>query len=381
MIQAQIQSNVFRARGLAGGGGGTIYPTPTGFQVSSNIKGTLLSAGWFLPAPAHVTGAEVWTSTDGVTYSLFSTVAPPTANQNFAALAVGTFQWTKIRWTDGAGGFSPFTAPIQYSGQAMDWAARVTTNTTNGPGALETSGANAMWCTLHNAGIDSLMQVVNVCAYGGGGNPSPIGVLLTPFLKGAGTDPWTSHNSTSVNATINGYADASTGWLYTGFLGTNFPSDSDSGVTVYDIQGTSEAAAYVAGAYNSGDGLSALQTNNAGNSTASLHSLANRLSVTAPNAGGMFSMNRVAANDLRLFWGNSTNPYAQVGATSAAAAGTRPAIEMYFGALGLGNPAGTLFTAHTLSFCAFHHGLTLAQATTLFNAVQAMRTTMGGGFV
>lgn len=38
-------------------------------------------------------------------------------------------------------------------------------------------------------------------------------------------------------------------------------------------------------------------------------------------------------------------------------------------------------TAETLSFAAFHQGLTFAQQTTLFNAVQAMRIAFGAGYV
>lgn len=368
-----VVSTICALGGSGGGGGGFLFTIPTGFTVNSNIHGTILLSNWFLPAPAGVTGAEVWTSTNGVNYTLFSTVAPPTNNQNFAALAVGQFQWTKIRWTNGAGGFSDFTPAQEFSGQAMDWAARCFANAGTLGNISQIKAVNDMWCSLVNAGVSSQILVLNPLA-----GIADLNSSQTPLIRGAGADPWTQANFNNAASTVNGVVGNNSGHLDPVFTPNNFASAANAGVSVYDIT-ASNTNTYEVGSFDGGTSQATLRCGNGGNVVGCMFASGNQFTAANPGAG-FFSMNRVSATDFRLFWGNSTNPLAQIGATLAGANGATNAFSIYtHGLNSSGSP--TLLSAHTLSFIAFHNGLTLAQATVLFNAAQAMRVALGGGFV
>lgn len=368
--------------GIKGGGGGPsiIFPTPN-LTVVSNLSGTVLTATWDIP-PGGATGTEIWIAPDGVNYVLDTTVAAAFNTHFYGAIAVGSFQWYKVRYTNGAGGFSNFSTPVQWSGQAMDWAARVLAHAGTLQSTAILTATNVMWCTLFNAGLSSHILALNPIAHNGNQGVGGLSAALTPLIKGAGSDPWGNHNGNDTTITANGFACAGAIGALPGWVPTTYASNTNAGLHVYDINGGADGGNYVSGGYDGADGLTGLRVDNAGTLQSYMFSLANGLGVAAPAAGGFFSANRVAANDHRDFWGNSGNAFAQVGATNAAAAGPLSTINLGFGGLCQNNVGNiSLFTGHTLSFWCVSDGFSLANATILFNAVQAMRVSYGGGFV
>jgi hypothetical protein len=100
-----------------------------------------------------------------------------------------------------------------------------------------------------------------------------------------------------------------------------------------------------------------------------------------PGLGGFYTGNRIANNDSRLFFGNSTTAFAQIGATQTnVMTGTLVGLLPIW-AFGTNN-AGPLFnTQRTISYLAWHTGMSGTQAAKHFSRVQALRTAMGGGFI
>lgn len=87
--------------------------TPTGFTWA--ISGANAVAGWNAP-PAGVVNTEVWTSADGVTYTLAGTVAAPGTSFSTAAPTTPNVLWAEIRFIDSQNGYSTFTTPLVVDG-------------------------------------------------------------------------------------------------------------------------------------------------------------------------------------------------------------------------------------------------------------------------
>lgn len=87
--------------------------TPTGFTWA--ISGANAVAGWNAP-PVGVVNTEVWTSADGVTYTLAGTVAAPGTSFSTAAPTTPNVLWAEIRFIDSQNGYSTFTTPLVVDG-------------------------------------------------------------------------------------------------------------------------------------------------------------------------------------------------------------------------------------------------------------------------
>ncbi len=96
---------------------------------------------------------------------------------------------------------------------------------------------------------------------------------------------------------------------------------------------------------------------------------------------GLFSFNRSATNSLQIHGANSTNPPATLdNDTSTDATDPRQnTFTLYFHGGNSGSPSTN--GNYQLSFCCCHTALTLGDFTSLYNRVQAFRTTIGGGFI
>jgi hypothetical protein len=104
----------------------------------------------------------------------------------------------------------------------------------------------------------------------------------------------------------------------------------------------------------------------------------NYVGTTYPGSPGYFSTNRISSTDLRMFWANSTNAHQQFSTTVTASNSFGfPSASLQLFSLDLSSG----FTNATISFSAFHQALTAAESANFFNAVQALRTALGGGFV
>jgi hypothetical protein len=106
--------------------------------------------------------------------------------------------------------------------------------------------------------------------------------------------------------------------------------------------------------------------------------------ITVLNAGfkGFLSANRTTGTRSDIYIASSGTPFATLGSDINTQVGNAMPTQS-FCVHGFKTTAAvrTANSDRTLSFAALHIGLSSAQAQSLFNAVQALRTALGGGFV
>jgi hypothetical protein len=101
---------------------------------------------------------------------------------------------------------------------------------------------------------------------------------------------------------------------------------------------------------------------------------------------GFWCGNIINATTGVVYFAKSTSPFADIGhiggpGEPATVTGSRPTIGIY--AMGFNSSGATsgTGTVRRFSFFAIHDGYTSSEAQIMYNAVQACRTTLGGGFV
>lgn len=92
---------------------------------------------------------------------------------------------------------------------------------------------------------------------------------------------------------------------------------------------------------------------------------------------GYLSGNRIAANDSKIYRAKSTQAHGSV-ASIVTSGGSFPNTEIVFFAV---NVAGASTHVNRVSFIGVHDGLTEAESSDFFDAIQALRTALGGGFL
>lgn len=274
-----------------------------------------------------------------------------------------------------------------YHPTALSWAGRVITNGGAAPADTTLRAASVFCYALDNTSLTSLMLSVNMFA------PDNLIASITPLIKTAGNDPWTNHSFVSGDLTVAGLkgdgngAGVGTKYLDTGVVPTTaFGNDTSAGVTLYNSGGS--AGASVTGTFGSSN--VAFTNNLALKLEQAATTYFECFNVTgAANAGyvnfassgffGFVSGNRTGAAAGSTFIANSSTAITTKG-TFTGSSGTRPAFSMFSHALNVGGSAAN-FDPYRLSFASIHLGLTLAQATDFFNAVQALRMGFGGGYI
>lgn len=261
---------------------------------------------------------------------------------------------------------------------ASDWAARVVVN---GGAAVSDNTLYAVsnFCgALDAAAISNLMIAVNVFA------PDNLIASITPLYKVFGNDPWTNTNFVASDLSVQGLkGNASTKFLNSGII----PSvaynlvNTSGGLTVYNTFPDTGSGADC-------DVLNvtpffALFSNNAGNAVFNCWSngAGDFVSAAGLSLGlGFTSGSRTSGTTGALYTANSINAFASIGSLGTVVQSPPTTFALYFFAR---NSTGTtnIFSAKRLSFAAVHFGLTSEQTQNLFNAVQALRVALGGGWI
>jgi hypothetical protein len=110
---------------------------------------------------------------------------------------------------------------------------------------------------------------------------------------------------------------------------------------------------------------------------------AGRISAANANWTGFLSGNRTSNPQSDVYKANSVTPFANI-ATTGADNIAWPNIAgsfVFFFANNNGGNTALQFTTRKMSFVSTHFGLSAADCQTLYNAVQAFRVALGGGFV
>ena len=229
---------------------------------------------------------------------------------------------------------------------------------------------------LDTANLTSSMIAVNCFV------PDSLIAATTPLIRTAGNALWTNSNFVAGDLTVNGLVgDASGKALETGLLPTSiFPSVDSCGVSAY-VSVNGAVVGWEMGTFGSS------QTTNwfglATNYSAGVQFIdfTPGSSAAATGLAGFYSCNRTGHTDSRIFFANGSTSFAQIGVTSVTPAVQVPdtnTIPVF--CVRAQSGAKFQFTSHRLSLIAFHQGLTPVQSQALYNAAQALRVALGGGY-
>lgn len=270
--------------------------------------------------------------------------------------------------------FSNIVLSVDGSAIANAWANRVVTNGGAMPSVNSINACETFVESLMLAGIWSKMVCVNMVA------PDSLTAALTPLVVGGGRDPWLQTSANDI--TVNGIKGAGACFIQTGVIPSNNPFPAFSfGFVAYNYESFTAQSQYsmACAVVNS----FALGHTNTGEWDLEMPFPDAQLIVAgAVNWKGYSSGQRIANNDLKCYRASSTVPWAQVGTSAAVTLDRRASVTVEFYAIcenANGVPAAQSNVRH--SFFAWTQGLTGTEDHALYNAVQALRTAFGGGFV
>jgi len=262
------------------------------------------------------------------------------------------------------------------------WSARVATNGGVCPKAATVSAADTFNTAV--AGISAHLFHVNLIA------PESLIAALTPFIVSVGATLWTKHIRgvpPTESITINGLqagTDDTNGTVYdTGFApsGVVSWSASNGGMSVYVSDATPPSSVNdLSGCYNGVNAAIGIQVNNATAHLFICWDVTQRIQYNLAAVGGFYMASRTTISLLTSYFANSGNAWASTG-TNVVNTGRTPNPQN-IGVCGE-IQAGPVYApdAGRISFVAYHDGLSSADGQTLFNAAQAFRVAIGGGFV
>ena len=259
-------------------------------------------------------------------------------------------------------------------GVGAEWSARVQANGGAAPSGGTISAIDTFAGSLASSGVWTKINTMNVFA------PDSLIACMTPLKVGGGFDPWTNHNFVLADLSVNGLVgNASNKTLNIGLNPATAFATLTAGLAWYAKAVT--ATGFTMGCYDGTHDLisaSKYSDNNAysynsGSSGASA-------SVASPGAGFYFST-RVSSTDHRLYFANSSNAFAQKALDSTSATGAYLSQPMFMFCVNLSSGSVQLATSDSYSFGAVLLNATSTDGSNLFTAVQALRTSFGGGFV
>lgn len=280
------------------------------------------------------------------------------------------------------GGATPVTDPT-----VLNWVARI-----EGNGGVAPSNATIAAASTFMTAIGSLKSRIwhlNIIA------PDSIIAMRTPLINIFGIDPWIPHTvglgfSETVDATgWRGYANVLNGIVYDmGVDASIIPSFTvaNGGISFYAPEAVlvSSITSGLVGSFSGAQEFS-ITPSQAGFTKLNCYttgqvSVPNPCSGGGSSCGGFFSGNRTLANRSDLYYASSTNAWSSIGNSVAVNATLPSATKLAAGGV-LHAPATFLISPQMLSFVAVHDGFSSADGQILFNAVQALRVALGGGFV
>jgi hypothetical protein len=266
--------------------------------------------------------------------------------------------------------------PTAIDPAVTNWSRTVVANGGATPSSNTLSALSVFYQTLSSTGLLNKMMMVNCVA------PDSLIAACTPLI-----DIFRNSRVWQGSATLSGINGIynNGGYIDTGFNpGTNFPTTGSAGITLYgySIAGTS---GYDFGMTDySGVGSFMLNLNYGGNSSFQCFNVTTRLSITS-RGNGYYSANRIADNDSRMYFANSTTTHTQIAISTSSSCGPTLSINYYHSYLGciyITNSSGQYGGTTTVySFVAVHSGLTQSESQILYNAVQTLRQSLGGGYI
>lgn len=259
---------------------------------------------------------------------------------------------------------------------ALAWAAQVVVNGGTPITAGSLSAVSTFCYALDNAGLTSLLKVVNVFA------PDSMTATRTPLIQTGGNNPWLESNLIPSDLTVNGLkGNHLNKWVEPGIIPSSFMTIATGHGCAYVSEDDITTAQNEYGATSSAADALRLYYHYTDNTTVICfygNFVSSTLSVGALT--GYLCTSRTAANRVDVYYANSLNPHSSVfNDTTVETSGPSATRPMYVLASNE-NGVSTNQSGKRISFVSFGLGLTSAQSLALFNAVQALRIAFGGGF-
>lgn len=272
------------------------------------------------------------------------------------------------------------------NGAATGWVGRVIANGGASPSQATINAVNTFDAALVTAGTKSLIKYLNFYA------PDSLIAAQTPYIVGSGLDPMTNQcggGTGTMDITVNGLArGTATAGNFGSKPSVDFADDLSAGITLYVFTTVNEAVVDLGYANDALTQAFEMVTNSGGVFVGNIYSQVTGAYVATLPGGsftgaGYFSLNRVSATEMRLYIANGGTAHAQLGTTIVTEAGTRQNQQCYLWSANQTDHAGACSadSQKRYSCLMLHLGLTSTQSNANFNAIQALRTSFGGGFI
>ncbi len=267
----------------------------------------------------------------------------------------------------------------------VDWRRRVVVNGGAPPSNNTMNILSNFMYALDFNNLTPKMKAVNCFV------PDSLIASITPLIKVIGNDPWTNTNFSAGDLNINGLSgNGSNKFLSTGIIAYQLTSSAlpvaDSHIALYISTGSIEAKNEWGGTDSPGSTLSfrlyghynapnVTATQNYGDNTGIQFTQSSSI---VPYTGYVCA-NRVSGNR-DIYVASSTLPHMS-GINSTTLSSTIPTSTTI--TVFATNEAGSVtnYSSKRYSFMSMGNGLTTNESITLFNLVQALRTSLGGGYV
>jgi hypothetical protein len=207
----------------------------------------------------------------------------------------------------------------------------------------------------------------------------------TPLIVGpSGVDPWDNlaHDNYDGRVGLNGWGlitvgdPTLVGIIQPSLSGLSF---SSAGVVLYGYDLSTPGAQLDFGALHVATGDGFYFGSASGNKKSQVGKVV--LTVAGAAANGFYSCQRTGSTSLNMYFANSGNAHASIGTIATAETGDIANLNF---SMGIGvNTDGSFGEGlgRIYSFAAVTTGMNSTDSATLYAAVQALRTSLGGGFV
>ena len=341
--------------------GGSSYPNLTSANqcFSSSVPFLLGNAADFISLTKNA-GFTVGTGSGNGSYNMFS-----------GQTSLSDYATTPLAW----GGLGEVvTHPT-----ASAWAANVVTNGGAAPSDGTVSALSTFCCALDSAGLTSSMLAVNCYV------PDSLIAATTPLIATACQPCWTNHNFVSGDLSVNGLqGNGSNKYLDLGSQSSPASTAltlTSAGLTCYVPSGGANAMENTCGICGAGCCFD-LNLNYSENFGFQCWDWGDAGQAAWRPGGikqGFFSGSRTAADEINLYFANAGTAFSSVASAATTSGGVASGNMFEFSEQDGGSPNAYSPQAH--SFFAMHLGLSSEQTQALYNAVQALRTALGGGYI
>lgn len=266
-----------------------------------------------------------------------------------------------------------------------DWVNRIIANGGAAPSMNTQTAANTFVLAMKAAGIWTKCNIINIFA------PDSITAMLTPLKRGGGIDPWIIAGGGSFGSlTVNGLASAGGAGTHrlemfdgvASLLSTCIASVNSAHASIYAYQANANATFDFGQQDGASNGMILTSVFGGTGSQIYIGNTANPATFGPAGKGnGFFCGSRTANNVLNLYFASSGTAWASIASDATVnthAFSTLHNLPLYD--LNNNGSLGAFQTTNTLSYFSLGDGFSSADGQNEFNAVQALRTTLGGGF-